>query len=134
MNDTMNSEQLLELVTTALDDMKAQNIRTIDVRGKTTLADFMVIASGTSGRHVQSTAESVATEAKQAGIQPLGVEGQEGQEWVLVDLNDVIVHVMLPETRDFYNLEKLWLAEEAADPEKAAPEDPSLERVRRLRG
>ncbi len=133
MTDTMNSEQLLELVTTALDDMKAQNIRTIDVRGKTTLTDFMVIASGTSGRHVQSTAESVATEAKQAGIPPLGVEGQESQEWVLVDLNDVIVHVMLPETRDFYNLEKLWMADEAADTEKAAPEDPSLERVRRLR-
>ena len=133
MTDTMNSEQLLELVTTALDDMKAQNIRTIDVRGKTTLTDFMVIASGTSGRHVQSTAESVATEAKQAGIPPLGVEGQESQEWVLVDLNDVIVHVMLPETRDFYNLEKLWMAEETADTEKAAPEDPSLERVRRLR-
>ncbi|WP_018864749.1 ribosome silencing factor [Thioalkalivibrio sp. ARh3] len=130
----MNSEQLLELVTTALEDIKAQNIRTLDVRGKTTLADFMVIASGTSGRHVQSAAESVALEAKKAGIQPLGVEGQESQEWVLVDLNDVIVHVMLPETRDFYNLEKLWLAEEAADTEKAAPEDPSLERVRRLRG
>ncbi|WP_026340824.1 ribosome silencing factor [Thioalkalivibrio sp. ALJT] len=130
----MNSEQLLELVTTALDDMKAQNIRSIDVRGKTTLADYMVIASGTSGRHVQSAAESVAMTAKEAGIQPLGVEGQESQEWVLVDLNDVIIHVMLPETRDFYNLEKLWLAEEAADTEKAAPEDPSLERVRRLRG
>ncbi len=134
MTNTMNSEQLLELVTTALEDRKAQNIRSIDVRGKTTLADFMVIASGTSGRHVQSTAELVAAEAKQSGIQPLGIEGQEGQEWVLVDLNDVIVHVMLPETRDFYNLEKLWLAEEAADTEKAAPEDPSLERVRRLRG
>lgn len=130
----MNADQLLELVTTALEDIKAQNIRTLDVRGKTTLADFMVIASGTSGRHVQSAAEAVAMEAKQAGIQPLGIEGQESQEWVLVDLNDVIVHVMLPETRDFYNLEKLWLAEEAADTEQAAPEDPSLERVRRLRG
>jgi len=132
--DKMNSEQLLELAINALEDMKAENIRSIDVRGKTTLADYMVIASGTSGRHVQSVAESVAMAAKQAGVPPLGVEGQESQEWVLVDLNDVIVHVMLPETRDFYNLEKLWLAEEAADTEKAAPDDPSLERVRRLRG
>jgi ribosome-associated protein len=134
MTETMNSEELLERVVTALEDMKAQNIRTLDVRGKTTLADYMVIASGTSGRHVQSTAESVATELKKTGMQPLGMEGQESQEWVLVDLNDVIVHVMLPETRDFYNLEKLWLAEEAADTEDNAPEDPGLERLRRLRG
>lgn len=134
MTETMNSEELLERVVTALEDMKAQNIRTLDVRGKTTLADYMVIASGTSGRHVQSTAESVATELKKTGMQPLGMEGQESQEWVLVDLNDVIVHVMLPETRDFYNLEKLWLAEEAVDTEDNAPEDPGLERLRRLRG
>ncbi len=137
-SETMNSEQLLELTIEALEDMKARNIRSIDVRGKTTLADFIVIASGTSGRHVQSTAENVATEAKHRGIQPLGVEGQEGQEWVLVDLNDVIVHVMLPETRDFYNLEKLWLAEEEAAEGDGADGgmegDPGLQRVRRLRG
>jgi len=109
----MQSEQLVDLVTHALEDMKGQQIRVLDVRGKTPLTDFMVIASGTSNRHVKSLADSVAVKAKEAGVQPLGMEGQDGQEWVLVDLNDVIVHVMLPKVRDFYNLEKLWLAEDA---------------------
>ncbi len=141
-SDANNSEAMLEWILETLEDMKARNIRSIDVRGKTTLADFMVIASGTSGRHVQSTAERVAVEAKHRGVQPLGVEGQEGQEWVLVDLNDVIIHVMLPETRDFYNLEKLWLAEEAGGDEggpggadgDSDDGDPGMQRVRRLRG
>jgi ribosome-associated protein len=121
----MQSESLVDLVTRALEDMKAQQIRVLDVRGKTPLADFMVIASGTSNRHVKSLADSVAIKAKESGVKPLGIEGQDGQEWVLVDLNDVIVHVMLPKVRDFYNLEKLWLAEDAGvDTTLASTEDP----------
>ena len=121
----MQSEDLVELVTRALEDMKGQQIRVLDVRGKTPLADFMVIASGTSNRHVKSLADSVAIKAKESGVKPLGIEGQDGQEWVLVDLNDVIVHVMLPKVRDFYNLEKLWLAEDAgAETTLAATDDP----------
>jgi ribosome-associated protein len=121
----MQSESLVELVTRALEDMKGQQIRVLDVRGKTPLADFMVIASGTSNRHVKSLADSVAIKAKESGVKPLGIEGQDGQEWVLVDLNDVIVHVMLPKVRDFYNLEKLWLAEDAGvDTTLASTEDP----------
>jgi len=130
----MQSEQLVDLVTEALEDMKGQQIRVLDVRGKTPLTDFMVIASGTSNRHVKSLADSVAVKAKAQGVQPLGMEGEDGQEWVLVDLNDVIVHVMLPRVRDFYNLEKLWLAEdtgEAAAASEASAPGPGL--VRRMR-
>ncbi|AHE99196.1 ribosome silencing factor [Thioalkalivibrio paradoxus] len=127
----MQSEQLVDLVTHALEDMKGQQVRVLDVRGKTPLADYMVIASGTSNRHVKSLADSVAVKAKEAGVQPLGIEGQEGQEWVLVDLNDVIVHVMLPKVRDFYNLEKLWLAEDAGD--DASGQWPGPDVIRRIR-
>lgn len=132
----MQSERLVDLVTHALEDLKGQQIRVLDVRGKTPLTDFMVIASGTSNRHVKSLADNVVIKAKEAGVQPLGVEGQEGQEWVLVDLNDVIVHVMLPKVRDFYNLEKLWLAEDgSAEPSVAPYADamPGPALVRRMR-
>lgn len=132
----MESEQLVDLVTGALDDMKGQQIRVLDVRGKTPLADYMVIASGTSNRHVKSLADAVVVKAKDSGVRALGVEGQEGQEWVLVDLNDVIVHVMLPKVRDFYNLEKLWLAEDGTG-EMASPPGsgsvPGPDLVRRMR-
>ncbi len=104
----MELEALQELVTTAMDDMKAQEVRVLDVRGKSTITDLMVIATGTSTRHVKSIAENVGLQAKNAGEQPLGTEGGRDSEWMLVDLNDIIVHVMTPATRDFYNLEKLW--------------------------
>ena len=104
----MELEALQELVTTAMDDMKAQQVKVLDVRGKSTITDMMVIATGTSTRHVKSIAENVALKAKNAGEQPLGTEGERDSEWMLVDLNDIIVHVMTPATRDFYNLEKLW--------------------------
>ena len=104
----MELEALQELVTTAMDDMKAQEVRVLDVQGKSTITDLMVIATGTSTRHVRSIAENVALKAKDAGEQPLGTEGGRDSEWVLVDLNNIIVHVMTPATRDFYNLEKLW--------------------------
>jgi ribosome-associated protein len=104
----MNSEQLSTLVVDALDDIKAQDITRLDVRDMTTVTDFMVIASGTSNRHVQALVDNVAEKAKQAGHRPIGVEGEEGGEWVLLDLQDTLVHVMLPRVREFYNLEKLW--------------------------
>jgi len=99
---------LREAVTTALDDMKAANVRVLDVRGLTDIADTMVIASGNSDRHVRSIAERVVEKAKAAGFRPLGTEGARDGEWVLVDLQDLIVHVMLPRVREFYGLERLW--------------------------
>jgi ribosome-associated protein len=95
-------------VTTALDDMKAANVRVLDVRGLTDIFDTMVIASGNSDRHVRSIAERVVEKAKAAGFRPLGTEGARDGEWVLVDLQDILVHVMLPRVREFYGLERLW--------------------------
>ena len=107
------TEKLRDLVVSSLEDLKAIDIHTIDVRGHNPLTDIFVVASGTSSRHVKSMADKVTTRAKEHGCQPLGVEGYGGGEWVLVDLNDVIVHIMLPQTRAFYNLEKLWEFTEA---------------------
>jgi ribosome-associated protein len=103
---------LKEAVTTALDDMKAVNVRVLDVRGLTDIADTMVIASGNSDRHVRAIAERVVEKAKAAGFRPLGTEGARDGEWVLVDLQDLIVHVMLPRVREFYGLERLWEGDE----------------------
>jgi ribosome-associated protein len=99
---------LVRTVNAALEDMKAGNIKVLDVRRVTDVADCMVLASGNSDRHVRSIAERVVERAKEAGFRPLGVEGQRDGEWVLVDLNDVLVHVMLPRVREFYGLEELW--------------------------
>ena len=99
---------LQQAVTSALDDMKAVNVRVLDVRGLTDIADTMVIASGNSDRHVRSIAERVVEKAKAAGLRPLGTEGAREGEWVLVDLQDILVHVMLPRVREFYGLERLW--------------------------
>jgi ribosome-associated protein len=99
---------LKTVVIDALDDMKALDVKFLDVRGLTDIADFMVIASGTSDRHVRSVAQRVVEKAKLAGFRPHGVEGQQDGDWVLIDLNEMIVHVMLPRVRDFYGLEKLW--------------------------
>ncbi len=92
----------------ALDELKAKDVHEIDVRGKTSIADFLIIASGTSTRHVKSIADEVVKYVKQAGMMPLGIEGQREAEWVLVDLGDIVVHVMLPRIREFYGLERLW--------------------------
>jgi len=104
----MQPEELTEVILKTLDDMKAQDVKVLDVRGKTSITDIMIIASGTSDRHVKSLADSVAFQAKQAGETPLGVEGTTEGEWALVDLNGVVVHVMQPKVRDFYQLERLW--------------------------
>ena len=99
---------LRKVVVDALDDMKALEVKVLDVRGLTDIADYMVIASGTSDRHVRSVAQRVVEKTKEAGFRPHGVEGQQDGDWVLIDLHDMIVHVMLPRTREFYGLEKLW--------------------------
>jgi ribosome-associated protein len=105
---TATRPPLVELVAAALDDLKAQNVAVLDVRELTDVADTIVIASGTSDRHVKSIAGRVVERARDAGFRSLGVEGEREGEWVLVDLQDVIVHVMLPRVREFYGLEKLW--------------------------
>ena len=99
---------LKTVVIDALADMKALEVKVLDVRGLTDVADLMVIASGTSDRHVRSVAQRVVERTKEAGFRPHGVEGQQDGDWVLIDLNEMIVHVMLPRVREFYGLEKLW--------------------------
>ena len=101
-------DRLLQTTLAALEDMKAVDIRVIDVRGQTSITDIMIVASGTSTRHVKAIADNVELQAKKIGVQALGVEGDKGSEWILVDLVDVVVHVMMPEVREFYALEKLW--------------------------
>ncbi len=104
----MQIEQLKRLVLSVLGDLKARDVSVMDVRGKTVVTDFMIVASGTSERHVKALAETVAFRAKDAGEPPLGTEGVREGEWALVDLNGLVVHIMLPKVRDFYNLERLW--------------------------
>ena len=99
---------LKAVILAALDDMKALEVKVLDVRDLTDIADWMVIASGTSDRHVRSAAQRVVEKAKEAGFRPHGLEGLKDGDWVLIDLNEVIVHVMLPRVREFYGLEKLW--------------------------
>jgi len=101
---------LEKLVLEALDEMKAVNIKLLDVRGLTDIADAMIVASGNSDRHVRAIAERVIEKARDSGRRPFGVEGQRDGEWVLVDLQDVLLHVMLPRVREFYGLEQLWEA------------------------
>ncbi|MGA7298254.1 MAG: ribosome silencing factor [Rhodanobacteraceae bacterium] len=97
-----------DLVIAALEDMKARDVHEVDVRGKSDVTDLLVVASGTSSRHVRSIAEEVVSKGKQAGMPPLGVEGEDEGDWVLVDMGDIVVHVMQPRTREFYGLERLW--------------------------
>ena len=111
----MNSEQLSTLIVDALEEVKAKDITVLDVRDMTEVTDYMVVASGTSNRHVKALIENVSEKAKAAGHRPLGVEGEDGGEWVLLDLQDALVHVMQPKVREFYNLEKLWSLGSAGD-------------------
>jgi ribosome silencing factor RsfS/YbeB/iojap len=110
---------LRKQVIAALDELKARDVKEIDVREKASFTDLLVIASGTSTRHVKSIADEVVKFSKRAGVMPLGVEGEKEAEWVLVDLGDIVVHVMLPRIREFYALERLWLVGDEAPPESA---------------
>lgn len=102
------TDVLLQSVHAAVAELKANDVVEIDVRGKTSVCDYMVVASGTSSRHVKSIADEVVKFARKLDCQPLGVEGEGEAEWVLVDLGDIVVHVMLPRVREFYALERLW--------------------------
>ena len=104
----MNSKQLCDLVVDALEDIKAMDIKVLDVMDQSDVTDIMVIATGNTTRQVKSLANNVVVEAKEKGVKPLGMEGEKTADWILVDLGDVVVHVMTPDIRDFYNLEKLW--------------------------
>ena len=105
---------LQDVVLDALADMKAVDVKALDVRGLTDITDTMVVASGTSDRHVKSIADRVVQRCKEAGFRPFGIEGERDGDWVLVDLHDVVLHVMLPRIREFYALEKLWEGRSAA--------------------
>lgn len=104
----MQSEQIKQMVLAVLDDYKAINVVDLDVREQTSITDTMIICSGTSKRHLKTLAEQVVIKAKSQGLEPLGVEGEDAAEWILVDLGDVVVHIMQPPVREFYSLEKLW--------------------------
>ncbi|MFT6436660.1 MAG: ribosome-associated protein [Candidatus Azotimanducaceae bacterium] len=107
-NRTSEQVDLKELVLESLEDIKAVDVVCIDVRDKTEMTDYMIVVSGTSNRHVKSIANNVIVDAKEAGFMPLGIEGLNEGEWVLVDLVDVVVHMMLPSAREFYDIERLW--------------------------
>lgn len=116
----MQTDELKHIALQALEDLKGADVAEFDVRSMTSVTDFMIIVSGTSDRHVKSLANAVVMACKKAGVPPLGVEGEREGEWVLVDLGDVVVHVMQPRIREFYALEKLWtLTEESR--EKSGP-------------
>ena len=117
----LTREQLEALALDTLEEMKAKDVRVLDVRGKTSITDTMILASGTSDRHVKAMAETLAFKAKEAGEPPLGTEGFAEGEWALIDLNEVVVHIMLPKVRDFYHLERLW---GGVSPARAAGETP----------
>ena len=103
-----DAERVRDLILSQLADDKARNVVTLDIGDRSAVADYMVIASGSSSRHVRSMADELGKRLKAAHMPPLGVEGERDGEWVLVDANYVIVHLMLPRLRDFYNLERLW--------------------------
>jgi len=103
---------VLKIVTDELNEMKAKDITILDVKDKTTITDNLVIASGTSTRHIKAMADAIIVKTKELGHPPLGIEGERNSDWILVDLGELIVHIMIPETRDFYQLEKLWSSEE----------------------
>lgn len=115
----MKPEDIRDLALHALEDMKAVDARVLDVGAMTSIMDYMIVASGTSDRHVRSLVGAVVEKAKEKGLRPLGVEGEQHAQWALVDLGDVVVHVMRPEVRDFYQLEKLWSFQEQKGAGKA---------------
>jgi len=110
-----SSEKMIENVKIWLDDAKAENVIVIDLSGKSSIADYMVIASGRSNRHVSAIIDQIQQKLKENGVGQVRVEGKENCDWVLLDTGDLIVHVFRPEVRDFYNLEKMWQGERPAD-------------------
>jgi len=119
MTKELGGAELNSIVVSALDDLKAQDISVLDVMSMSDVMDTLVIATGTSSRHVKSLAGNVVDELKKRDLRPIGVEGMEASDWVLVDYGSVVVHVMLPQARKFYDLEKLWTPIEKTDDESA---------------
>ena len=113
---THDSEALLAQITAWLDDAKAENVVAIDIRGKSSIGDYMVIASGRSDRHVGAIAEQIQRKLKESDYGRVRIEGMPHCDWVVIDAGDIIVHVFRPEVREFYNLEKMWSAERPSDP------------------
>ena len=116
----MQSDQLKQLVMEAIDEMKGNELTCLDVSAMTDVTDYMIIACGTSNRHVKSVADNVVQKCKEQGVRPLGVEGEDKAEWVLVDLGDVVAHIMMPATRAFYDLERLWETGRVEEPVEVA--------------
>lgn len=108
MSKSLNAAELKDLALSSLETLKAQEVVVLDVRGKASFTDFMVVASGTSDRHLKAMANQVHVDAKAAGNPPLSTEGEDTRNWILVDLGDVVVHLMRPEVRAIYEIEKLW--------------------------
>lgn len=116
----MQAEEILKIVQHVLDERKGHYITTLDVRGKTSFTDYMVLVTGTSDRHLKSLCDYVIEKLGEHGVKPLGVEGDLGSDWVLLDLGDVIVHAMTAQAREFYQLEKLWSVDRPKENEQAA--------------
>jgi ribosome-associated protein len=114
----MQAEDLLKIVQDVLDERKGQNITTLDVRDKTSFTDYMVIVTGTSDRHLKSLCDYVVEKLNEQGFKPLGIEGDLGSDWILLDLGDVIVHAMTAQTREYYQLEKLWSVDQPKELEQ----------------
>ncbi len=104
----MQTKELLDAITQVLDQKKGENIKVLDVIGKTSVTDYMLVVTATSERHARALLDYVLEKVKEFDMQPLGVEGEQGSDWVLLDLGDIVVHVMTEASRDFYQLEKLW--------------------------
>jgi ribosome-associated protein len=104
----MQTEEIKQLVINAVEDLKAKDVTVIDVRGRTSVTDYMILATGTSKKHAQAVCDNASTEAKANGLKPLGAEGRDSSDWMLLDLGDVILHVMTEQARHFYDLERLW--------------------------
>lgn len=115
----MQIDEIKQRALAALEDLKARDVVVLDVRDSSSVTDYMILASGTSSRQVVALARHLQDELKQQGVQALGVEGQSSGEWVLVDLGDLVVHIMLPQTREFYDLERLWAEFASADRNQA---------------
>ncbi len=111
----MNTEELLQVIKDAVDEIKGFDIHSTDVQGKSNVADYFLIASGNTDRQVKAIANNIIVKSKEKGIYALGVEGLDTGEWVLVDLGDIVVHIMQPKIRDFYQLEKLWEVDDNSD-------------------
>jgi ribosome-associated protein len=116
----MQAEEILNIVQTVLDDKKGKYITTLDVRGKTSFTDYMVLVTGTSDRHLKALCDYVVEKLAEFGVKPLGMEGDLGSDWVLLDLGDVIVHAMTAQAREFYQLEKLWSVDPSKETGKAS--------------